>query len=235
MYVLALPPKSAIAISLFVVGVTSGVAMLVHARGGRVSFRTGLVFGPASMAGAFLGGRLARFIPDALLLFAFGLMMLAAALAMMRKREDLAHKEADRPTIERWKIAALGAAVGFVTGLVGAGGGFVVVPALVLLARLPMRVAVGTSLLIIMMSSLAAFAGYLGHVAIDWRVAALVTGLAAAGSLLGGKLAARVPQGTLRATFAWLVVAMGIFMLSRQIPEAAASLDHHQHARSNKW
>jgi hypothetical protein len=108
--------------------------------------------------------------------------------------------------------------VGLVTGLVGAGGGFLVVPALVLLGRLPMPVAVGTSLVVISMKSLAGFAGYLHTVHVNWSLAAAVTAAAVAGSLAGGTLAGHVPEDLLRKTFGWFVVVMGVFVLARQLP-----------------
>ncbi len=222
-YVLGLEPKSAIATSLIVVGLTSGVAMLSHARGGRVQWRTGLFFGVAGMAGAYGGGKVAHFIPGGVLLLGFAVMMLVAAVAMMRDRK--AGPESGLPrSLPIVKVLIQGVLVGFVTGLIGAGGGFVVVPALVLLGGLPMHVAVGTSLFVIMMNSLSAFAGYIGHAEINWTLASVVSGAAMVGSVIGGKLAARVPQKILRKIFAWFIVVMGIFMLSRQLPEVLASL-----------
>lgn len=222
-YILAVPPKSAIAMSLFVVGVTSGVAMLIHARRGRVSFRTGLLFGPASMLGAFAGGRLAHFVPDVILLLGFSLMMLGSAAGMLRKRAEPATQSPAPHKPPILKTALLGVSVGLVTGLIGAGGGFVIVPALVLLAGLPIRVAVGTSLLVIMMSSSAAFAGYLGHVEINWLLTGVVTASAIIGSLAGGGLASRIPERSLRTGFAWFVAVMGVALLSGQIPTLAAN------------
>ncbi|WP_374117229.1 sulfite exporter TauE/SafE family protein [Streptomyces sp. MNU76] len=111
-----------------------------------------------------------------------------------------------------------GIAVGLVTGLVGAGGGFLVVPALALLGGLPMGVAVGTSLLVITVKSFAGLAGYLAVVHIDWGFAALVTSVAVVGGLLGGRLAGRIPQETLRKSFGWFVAVMGALVLGLQIP-----------------
>jgi hypothetical protein len=111
-----------------------------------------------------------------------------------------------------------GLVVGGVTGLVGAGGGFLVVPALVLLGGLPMTTAIGTSLVVISMKSFAGFAGYLGHVSIDWKLAALVTVMAVLGSFVGSRLAGQIHQDRLRKGFAWFVVAMGAFMLVKQLP-----------------
>lgn len=108
--------------------------------------------------------------------------------------------------------------VGAVTGLVGAGGGFLVVPALVLLGGLPMAVAVGTSLVVIAMKSFAALAGYLSTVHIDWSLALAVTTAAIVGGILGGRLAGRLPERTLRTGFGWFVVVMGAFVLTQQLP-----------------
>lgn len=216
-YVSGLPAKEAIATSLLVVGATSAVGLLPHARAGRVRWRTGLVFGLAGMAGAYAGGRLAEFIPGAVLLTGFGLMMLATAAAMIRGRR----RSADRPVPHELpvpRVVADGVAVGLVTGLVGAGGGFLVVPALALLGGLPMPVAVGTSLLVIAMKSLAGLAGYLSTVDIHWGLAAAVTAAAVVGSLLGGRLAGRVREDLLRKSFGWFVVVMGVFVLAQQLP-----------------
>jgi uncharacterized membrane protein YfcA len=238
-YALGVEPKSAIATSLLVVGTTSAAAVIPHARGGRVRWRTALIFGAAGMGGAYAGGRVAHFVPGAILLVAFALMMFATAIAMMRGRKEPAQaagrEEAAAPLTASapprlaprempiLKVVLEGAAVGAVTGLVGAGGGFLVVPALVLLGGLPMGVAVGTSLVVIAMKSLAGFVGYLGHAFIDWRLAGVVTAAAVAGSVLGGVLAGRVPQAALRKAFAWFVIVMAIYILGRQIPAAVLS------------
>ncbi|WP_212843601.1 sulfite exporter TauE/SafE family protein [Catellatospora sp. IY07-71] len=217
-YLADIEPKSAIAMSLVVVGVTSTVALVPHARASRVQWRTGALFGAAGMAGAYVGGRVAQFIPGAVLLVAFAAMMLVTAVAMLRSRRGItaAHRpdEARLPVV---KILAEGVAVGLVTGLVGAGGGFLVVPALVLLGGLPMPVAVGTSLLVIAMKSVAGLGGYLHSVSIDWRLTAAVTAVAVLGSIAGGRLAGRIDPALLRRTFGWFVVVMGVGVLAGQL------------------
>jgi uncharacterized membrane protein YfcA len=216
-YVAGLPPKEAIATSLLVVGATSAVGVLPHARAHRVRWRTGLIFGAAGMTGAYAGGRLAAYIPGAVLLTGFALMMLATAIAMIRGRRT----NPDKPVPHELPIPhvlADGIVVGLVTGLVGAGGGFLVVPALALLGGLPMTVAIGTSLLVIAMKSFAGLAGYLSSVHIHWPLAAAVTAAAIAGSLLGGRLAGRIPETVLRRAFGWFVVVMGVFVLAQQLP-----------------
>lgn len=217
-YALGMEAKVAIATSLLVVGVTSAAAVIPHALAGRVQLKTGLVFGAAGMVGAYLAGRVAHFIPANLLLIAFALMMLVTAAAMMRGRKGQAGSGSVLPRpMSVGKVVAEGLIVGGVTGLVGAGGGFLVVPALVLLGGLPMSTAVGTSLVVIAMKSFAGFAGYLGHVHVDWQVAGLVTVMAVVGSFVGSRLAGNISQEKLRKGFAWFVVVMGVFMLAKQL------------------
>jgi uncharacterized membrane protein YfcA len=215
-YVAGLPPKEAIATSLLVVGATSAVALVPHARVGRVRWRTGLLFGLAGMAGAYAGGRLSAYVPAGVLLAGFAVMMLATAAAMIRGRTVTGGPVPRELPVLR--VVADGLVVGLVTGLVGAGGGFLVVPALALLGRLAMPVAVGTSLLVIAMKSLAGLAGYLSTIDINWMLAGAVTAVAIGGSLLGGRLAGRVREDQLRKTFGWFVAVMGLFVLAQQLP-----------------
>lgn len=215
-YVLGVEAKSAIATSLLVVGITASAALVLHARAKRVQWRTGLIFGAAGMVGAYLAGRVAEAIPGVVLLVAFGVMMLVTAVAMLRGRSTpaVASTSARLPIV---KVLLEGLAVGGVTGLVGAGGGFLVVPALVLLGGVPMHVAVGTSLVVVAMKSFAGLAGYLGHATIDWPLAAVVSTAAVVGSLVGATWAARIPQRVLRRGFAIFVLVMAVLMLGGEI------------------
>lgn len=216
-YVAGQDTKTAIATSLVVVGVTSAVGAISHARAGRVRWRTGLLFGAAGMVGAYGGGRLAAFIPDTVLLVAFGLMMAATAVAMLRRRPEPSTREAHEE-VPLGRVLVDGVVVGLVTGLVGAGGGFLVVPALALLGGLPMSVAVGTSLVVIAMKSMAGLLGYLHSVSIDWSLALAVTTAAIAGTVVGGRLTSKVSQDGLRRGFGWFVVVMAAFVLGQQVP-----------------
>ena len=221
-YGAGLEPKDGIATSLLVVGATSLAAMLWHARGGRVDLRVGLLFGVTSMVGAYGGGRLAHLLPARALLAGFTVMMVVTALAMMRRRSGAAgtpSPPASGAALAR--SAAVGVGVGVLTGVIGAGGGFVIVPALVLLRGLPMRTAVGTSLLVIAMNSFAGFAGTLSHATVHWPLALAVTAASVAGSLGGAWLAGRVKPESLRTGFAWFVLAMAIFMAGKQLPPSA--------------
>lgn len=224
-YVLGLEAHQAIATSLLVVGVTSLVALLSHAKGGRVRFKTGFIFGASSMVGAFGAGRVAQYIPAAVLLTLFAVMMLVTAGAMLRRRATAPGvASASREVSGRaFKIVLEGLAVGAVTGLVGAGGGFLVVPALALLGGLPMREAIGTSLLVIAMKSGAAFAGYMGSTTVPWGLAGMVTVAAVAGSFVGARWAGRLDENTLRKAFGIFVVVMGIFVLVKELPKVFAA------------
>lgn len=216
-YVAGVEAKVAIATSLLVVGVTSAVGALSHARAGRVQWRTGLLFGGAGMVGAYVGGRLAQLIAGEILLLAFALMMVATAIAMLRGRKQVDPSKVHQH-LPVGRVLLDGAVVGLVTGLVGAGGGFLVVPALALLGGLPMPVAVGTSLVVIAIKSFGGLAGYLASVQIDWGLALGVTAAAVVGALVGGRLVSRVHPETLRKVFGWFVLVMGAVILVQEAP-----------------
>ena len=218
-YVAGMDAKQAIATSLLVVGTTSAVAAISHARAGRVQWRTGLIFGAAGMAGAYGGGLLAHYIPGSVLLIGFAVMMIATAVAMLRGRNEVGPADPHH-RIPVPKVVVEGLIVGLVTGLVGAGGGFLVVPALALLGGLPMPIAVGTSLVVIAMKSFAGFAGYLSSVSIDWRIAGMVTAAAVVGALVGARLTALVNPDSLRKGFGWFVLVMSSVILAEEVHPA---------------
>ncbi|HZA11335.1 sulfite exporter TauE/SafE family protein, partial [Mycobacterium sp.] len=213
-----LDAKQAITTSLLVVGVTAAVGATTHARAGRVQWRTAALFGSAAMAGAYSGGLLAHFIPATALMIAFAAVMIAAAIAMLRGRRNTAAPMVGH--LPMVKMAILGAGVGMLSGLVGAGGGFLLVPALALLGGLSMPAAVGTSLVIISMQSFAGLAGHLASQHIDWRLAGMVTAAAVIGSLIGGRLTVIVDPNTLRQLFGWFVLLMASVILAQEVHPA---------------
>ncbi len=219
-YAVHVEPKTAIATSLVVVGSTSLVGMAMHARQGAVKWRVGATFSAASMTGAYLGGRLAAYVPSSVLLVVFGIVMLTTATLMLRARnmaEEAAPSAASTP-----KLLALGGAVGLLSGLVGAGGGFLIVPALSLIGGLPMRHAIGTSLLVIGVQSFAGFLGHAAHVHLDWTLVTLITTASVTGSLIGARLGRSIPAAKLRRAFAWLVITMGLFLFAKELPSHIA-------------
>jgi uncharacterized protein len=211
-YVLGFGAKTAIAMSLPIVGATSLAGALGHWRAGNVRPRTALAFGLAAMGGAFAGARLAGLLSGTMQLTILGVVMLAAAVSMFRNG---VHSDSGvmHPRHGLVPLLAIALAVGILTGIVGIGGGFLIVPALVLLARVPMKQAVGTSLLVIAMNSAAGFAGYLGRVEVPWGFVAGFTGVAILGVLAGTALVRAVPQSQLKRAFAVFLVAVALFTL----------------------
>jgi uncharacterized membrane protein YfcA len=216
-YVLDFSAKEAIAVSLAVVGVTSLFGAAGHWRAGNVNLRVAMIFGAVAMVGTFLGARLSVYVSGTVQLMLFAVVMLAAASFMFRGRTIASPQPDEQPAtlsdMPLLHIIAEGLIVGTVTGLVGVGGGFLVVPALVLLGNLPMKQAVGTSLLVIAMKSASGFVGYLDQVSVAWSTVAVFSGVAIAGILAGTILVRHIPQDALRRSFAAFLVVMGIFIM----------------------
>lgn len=214
-YVAGQPEKVAIAGSLAVVGAIAMVGALPYVFRRRVNWRSVLWFGLPGMAGTWLGAWGSQFVSGGVQLCLFAVLMLSAAWFMFRPSPSTATAEGARPTL---RIAGDGLAVGAFTGLVGVGGGFLIVPALVLLGGLDMAVAVGTSLVIIGMKSISGFIEHL-HVlstldlVLDWRLLGLFVALGVVGTLAGGYLGHRIPQQHLRRLFAGVLVVVAIAML----------------------
>lgn len=209
-YAVGMAAKPAIAMSLLVVGTTSLVGSVRHWKGGNVDLRTALVFGVVSMAGSYGGGRLAALLTDTVQLTLFAVVMLAASVSMFRPaRPGSEHRTRVRLPL----VVAAAAGVGLLTGVVGVGGGFLIVPALVLFGGLPMKQAVGTSLLVIAMNSASGFLAYAGDVRIDWGFTLLFISLAVAGVFGGAALARHVSAGQLRRGFAVFLIAVATFVL----------------------
>ena len=216
-YMLGFGAKEAIAMSLAVVGVTSLFGAAGHWRTGNVNLRVALVFGAVAMLGTYLGARLAVFFSAAAQLALFAVVMLVAAAFMFRGRSPASRVEGDAaPAAARMRfglIALQGIAAGALTGLVGVGGGFLIVPALVLLGGLPMKQAVGTSLVIIAMNSLAGLLGHLGSDAPDLTVILLFVVAGLIGVIAGERLARVLNPDQLRTGFALFVALLGLFLL----------------------
>ncbi len=215
-YVLGFDAKLAIAMSLPVVGITSLVGAFSHWRAGNVRLGTAVLFGAIAMVGAFAGARLAVFVSGVFQLTLLAIVMLAAAISMFRSaRRGPAgvDAEVDERPMSLPLLIPVAISVGVLTGLVGIGGGFLVVPALVLLGRVPMKKAVGTSLLVIAMNSAAGFAGYIGTVQVPWAFMVGFTAVAIAGILGGTALVRFVSQRALKQAFAVFLLVMGTFIL----------------------
>jgi uncharacterized membrane protein YfcA len=229
-YLLGFGTKTAIAMSLPIVGATSLVGALGHWRAGNVRLPAALGFGVATMAGSFAGARLAAYVSGTVQLAILALVMLAAAVSMARSGTGGAGPAPGTSDGMSARLlgAAAGAGVGVLTGVVGIGGGFLIVPALVLLLGVPMKQAVGTSLVVIAMSAAAGSAGYLGRVAVPWDYVAGFTGIAILGILTGTALVRYVPQGQLKRAFAAFLVVIGLLTLYQN--RTALGLSRHEPA-----
>ncbi|MGS0686798.1 sulfite exporter TauE/SafE family protein [Nakamurella sp. GG22] len=239
-YLLGMDTLSATTGSLIIVGITAVFGVLAHRRGGNVRLLQGLVFGAIGVVGAVAGTRLAQQVSSDVLLAGFSVLMLTVAALMFTRRRVPAGgtgSGAERDTIgvdvpiisfapsfacscpRAAKVVVAAVAVGLMTGFFGVGGGFLVVPALVLVLDFPMPAAVGTSLLIIAINSATALVARAGTgVEIDWAIIGPFTVAAVIGSLLGARVAARARPGTLQIAFAVLITVVGLYTAARSIP-----------------
>jgi uncharacterized protein len=211
---LRVEPRAAIATSLLVVAVTSTASLVTHARGGHVQWSTGVLLGLSGMLGAAFGARLAHHISPTLLLIGFSMLMVVTAIRMLGGRGASSNRHQTR-----WPTRALiGTFVGVLSGLFGAGGGFLIVPALVTFAGLGMREAIATSLLVISMQAFAGFATHAGQVALNMPLVMTITVATAIGGLLGSRWSKRVDANALRKGFGVLVLVTGSGMLIHHLP-----------------
>lgn len=211
-YVLGFDPKQAIAMSLAVVGIASLVGAVGYWRAGRVDLRVAAIFGVIAMAGTYLGARLAVFFSGEAQLILFAAVMLTAAYFMFNDR-SLEPPEEHTKKMPLGLIAGEGIVVGVLTGLVGIGGGFLVVPALVLLGKVPVKRAVGTSLVVITLKSVSGLAGYAGQVEIPWGFILVFAAVAVAGSYGGSYLVRFVSPHFLKRAFSIFLVVVSALIL----------------------
>ena len=211
-YVLGIDPKLAIAMSFPVVGATSLVGAIGHWRAGNIRLSNALLFGLVAMAGSYTGARASAFVDGRVQLLILGVVMAGAAVMMLRSaaRDAAAAPVPKAPSRLLYVVAF---AVGALTGLIGIGGGFLLVPALVVFGRMQMREAVGTSLLVIAMNSVSGFAGQRNVAAIPWFVVITFTAFAIVGIVVGTRLARFVPQRALKQGFAGLLLVIALLVL----------------------
>lgn len=221
-YLVGQDEKIAIAGSLFIVGSIALAGGLQFVRAGFVQWRSVLLFGLPGMLGTYLGAMLSAYMSGVMQLALFAIVMLVAAGFMLRPI-DL--QKAGGAARANWKIAGDGLIVGVVTGLVGVGGGFLIVPALVLLGGLSMHQAVATSLIVIALKSFSGFYKYLDvleqqSLELDWKALGIITALGIIGSVAGSKIARRLPQDKLKRWFGFFLIVMGLYILVRSGPAA---------------
>lgn len=227
-YLFGIDPVRASAYSLFIVGVTSFAGTIPKYREHLVNLRTGILFGLPSIASIFVTRKwLVPAIPDVvfqtegftlskriLILGLFSVLMVLAAIPMIRGRDNITSQNHKFRT---FLVIVEGILIGFLTGLVGAGGGFLIIPALVFLTGLPFKTAVGTSLFIIAINSLIGFIGDLLNYQMDWPFLLSISALAIAGILVGNRINRKVPARKLKRAFGWMILVMGCFILFAEL------------------
>lgn len=229
-YLFGVDPVLATAYSLFIVGSTSLVGTFPKYKSGEINVKTAIIFGIPSIIAVY--ATRAFIIPaipnelftvgslvvtkSLLMMVLFALLMVFASVSMIRGNQPTT-EDAGEQVFNYPMIVLEGAVVGILTGLVGAGGGFLIIPALVLFSKLPMKQAVGTSLLIIAAKSLFGFTGDLAHQSMDWILLLSVTALAIVGIFIGSRLSKRVSAQSLKSGFGWFVLVMGIYIIVKEL------------------
>ncbi len=220
----------ATAYSLFIVGVTSAIGSASYFRNGLVNIKTAIVFGiPSIIAVFFTRSIIVPAIPNEvfrvgdfivtkgiLLLLLLSVLMIAASYSMIKKSKKPLNNDITEQKFNYPLILAEGLVVGVLTGLVGAGGGFLIIPALVVLSKLPMKEAVGTSLVIISAKSLIGFLGESGETIMDWTFLMKVTAFAIVGIFIGSALSKKINGDKLKPAFGWFVLIMGVYIILKE-------------------
>ena len=216
-YVLGVEPHEAVGMSLAVVGATSLVGSFLHYRRGTVQLKTGLIFGAAGIVGALLGSPLTRLLSPSALLMMFATLMLVIAVLMLRQKSKagIVEVESAQQVSNVWKALLAGFGVGILTGFIGVGGGFLIVPALVSFGGLGMKEAIGTSLFVIFLNCVAGLVGHASQNTFDWNLTALVTILAVAGTIFGTLFSHRVAASKLQKSFAVFVLVVAVFLMAK--------------------
>jgi len=212
-YVLGLPVKVSLGMALLILVLTGGIAALAHARSGHVHWRLALQWCALGIVGAYAGGRAAEFMPSEALLAMFALIVLGSSLAMLRRSAPTVRERALRVAPSFLRIGLVGLGLGFVTGMIGVGGGFLLVPALVLLCGVELKPAIGTSLLIICVNSLGGFLGFAAHARFPFVLTMIMAAFSAGGSLAGERIGKPLPAHRLRPAFAVFLLLLGAVMV----------------------
>lgn len=227
-YLFAISPTIAISYSLFIVGLTSLVGAFNNYRRGLVNVKTALLFGSSSITTVFIARKfIIPFLPDVFftigsfevthslfVMVVFAILMVVASVSMIKSRSVESKKESKSGPLA---LIGYGVLIGLVTGFLGAGGGFLLIPALVIIMKLPMKEAVGTSLLIIALNSLIGFTGDIGRHPIDWSFILVLSAIAIAGIFIGGYFNRKVNAVKLKKGFGWFVLIMGIYIIIREV------------------
>jgi uncharacterized protein len=210
-YLVGQAPQVAVTTSLAIVGANSLMGAMFHGSKGKLDWNVALLFGSAGMLVAYLSAGISKHISPEILLIAFALLMLGIGVMLLLRRTK--EEETSYRSKPLMLVLVSGAGVGLLTGILGVGGGFLVVPALVMLLGLPIQVAVGTSLVVIAMNSMAGFMGHVSSGSFDWMVTLVFVAAGLVGTFSGMKLSSRLSSSKLHKAFAIFVIALAFFLL----------------------
>lgn len=219
-YGLAMPVDQAIATSLLIICITSIFSTWQYTKQKHVLWREGSLLGFSGIIGAALGAHLSVVFPSQSLLLILAAIMLASSIAMLCNKNETLPCDLNTTKQSPISILAIGLIVGIVTGTVGAGGGFLVVPVLVLLLNLPLPTAIGTSLYVISLNTASGFIAHYQNTALDFKLIAIISLLAVAGTLIGGKIALKVSINTLRKSFSLFIILIALLLIATELPAA---------------
>ncbi len=217
-YFLGLPVKMALGMSLLILVLTGGTATLAHARSRNVSWKIGLRWAAVGIVGSYLGGRVAELVPETVLLTIFAIVVVTASVAMIKRRSPEAAR-VPVTHIDLPRVIVVAFTLGFFTGLIGVGGGFLLVPALVLVCGVDVKLAIGTSLLVITINSLGGFIGFASHESFPAGLTATVAAFTAAGAFIGERLGKPLPSHRLRPAFGVFLLLVGAAMAVQNLIE----------------
>lgn len=212
-YLLGVGPHEAVGMSLAVVGATSLLSSYLHWKRGNVEFSSGLLFGVSGIVGAFLGSPLTKLVAPEALLLIFGVLMLVVAISMLWRRNAQKDDSTHSPHPIQGILAGFG--VGVLTGFLGVGGGFLIVPALVFFGGLTMKKAIGTSLFVIFLNCVAGLLGHITQSEFDWQITGIVMALAVGGAFVGTLMSHKIAAHRLQSMFAVLVLVVAVFLVAK--------------------
>ena len=219
-YLVGQTPQVAVTTSLAIVGANSVLGAYFHRAQGTLNWRVAFAFGGTGTIVSYYAAGLSKQFSPQMLMAAFAVLMLIVGAILVR-RDPIRHADSN-DDLKAWKVIAGGAGVGLLTGILGVGGGFLIVPALVILAGMPMHHAVGTSLVVIAMNSLAGFMGHLSGIALDLPLIAVFIAAGVAGTFAGARLSHRMNADLLRRAFAVFVIGLALFLLWDNLPKILA-------------
>jgi uncharacterized membrane protein YfcA len=213
-YIVKIDPKSAIALSLGIVAISSFIGVFKHFSNKNIDLKIAMIFSPVAMIGSFTGAQVSSYLSSSIQLSIFSIIMISASVFMLRNKRNTKTKA---KVIKNSKLITISLIVGFVTGIVGVGGGFLIAPALSVLGNVDIKKSIGTSLLIISLNSITGFLGHYSHVVIDWNFLFLFSFFSTVGVFIGARIVKKISTKNISKIFAYFLGIIGILILYKNL------------------